>query len=105
MRSTRDDILAWLDAVAQRDPLRRMQAEFYFEQLAEFLRQLGGPPYGSIQEEGIRPATYWWDFYPDLWVRFCVEDQRSGWFGLFGERTRWITILQLADSPPIGPGP
>ena len=105
MRETRSDISAWLDTIARRDPIRRMQAEFYFQQLADFLRELGGPPHGSVPEEGIQPTTYWWDFYPDLWVRFCIEDERRGWLGLFGERIRRITILQLADSPQFGPSP
>jgi hypothetical protein len=104
MRETRDSIQEWLEGAARDDPMRRMQAEFYFEQLAEFLRQVGGPPHGSIQEPGVRPPTYWWDFYFDLWVRFCVEDEPRLWFGLFGERIRRITILRLADALPPGIG-
>jgi len=93
MRDTAEDIDDWLEAMAEGDPIRRAQAELCFGQLAEFLRQLGGPPHGSLQEPGVRPLTYWWDFHPDLWVRFCVEDEPRRRFGLFGERTRRITIL------------
>ena len=103
MRETEEDIQAWLDSVADRDPYRRLQAELYFQELTALLVRWAGPPPGSIPEQGVSPPTYWWDFYPELWVRFCVEDRPGKWFGLFGGRTRRITVLQLRDAQPFEP--
>src|SRR5947209_1042850 len=101
MRNTRVDINEWLDANAEGDPTRRSQAEDYIRELAEFLRRCAGPPPGAVREPGVLPPTHWWDYCPDLWIRFTVRDDPKKWFGLFGERVRRITVLQLRDAPPF----
>ena len=103
MRETAADINDWVEGMAEGDPLRRAQAERYFRELATLLQKCAGPPPGAVRQLGVSPSTYWWDFYPNLWVRFAVYDGPKKWFGLFGEPARKITVLRVCDGPPTEP--
>jgi len=99
-RSTAEDINDWLEGMAQGDPIRRAHAELYFLELAALLEQCGGPPPGAVREPGLSPPTYWWDYYPNLWIRFTIREGPKKWLGAFGERERKITVVRVRDCPP-----
>ena len=100
LRQPAEEIEAWINAQPGRDPERRALAKVAIAALIQRLQLCAGPPPEAIFEPGFQPPVWWWRYYPDLWIQFCVEDLPKGLARLFRERSRLITIVRAQKYSP-----
>ncbi len=104
LRQPAEDLNRWVEAQPGHEPERRYLARLAIDALKSRLEESAGPPPEAIPEPGFDPPVWWWRYYPDLWIQFCVEDTPKGLTRLLRSRTRVISIVRSQADPPAGVG-
>jgi hypothetical protein len=93
--TARQDLRVWARSLRGPRSYRRLFAQNALAELLRLLEALGGPPSGAEPELGVEPAVWWWQYYPQFWIRFAIRDVRPAWWAFWRERVRRITILRV----------
>jgi hypothetical protein len=104
LRQPAEDLERWIAAQPGREPERRHLARVAIDALKSRLEEFEGAPPEAVPEPGFSPPVWWWRYYSDLWIQFCVEDVPKGLRRLFRPRTRVISIVRSQQFPPAGVG-
>src|SRR6266508_4086032 len=86
-------LLRWIVQSPARPEDRDRMYRFHLLEIENVLKVHRGQLADATQELGLIPATYWWKYMPDLWIRFRRRDFKH----LFSKTTRKITVLEMSN--------
>lgn len=89
--NTEPMIEAWIASLPARELDRRAWARYYLESTIDHLVAHGGEPPSVERNEDWSPPLYSYEFYPNWWVEYTVDNVRR-WFR---EPQRVITVVQV----------